>query len=168
MGADWYFIQGFYGYEIKITPSSFKDIVKVLINLQGIIDDRLEYAAILSEFHSRMEGMDENELKDMYEHSSLIIGFKTVDDLSKMIELADYLKEYIKNIPFFELEFYENPGFFYGMNVIESVYDMFYHEDDNETESEDSEEESKSNNEENEENTSDEDEEKVAPEMEYV
>ena len=158
MGADWYFIQGFYGYEICVpNDSSFKETVQLLADLSNIIDQSFVIVAVLSEFYSRVDDMDVEELKEMYEHSSFIIGFRTINELNKIVENANALKEYITDNPIFTgIEFVENPGFFCGLEVFGSLYDMFYDDDDNSDEDEDN----------NSDNTSDEDEEKVAPDTE--
>ena len=158
MGADWYFIQGFYGYEICVpNDSSFKETVQLLADLSNIIDESFVIVAVLSEFYSRVDDMDVEELKEMYEHSSFIIGFRTINELNKIVENANALKEYITDNPIFTgIEFVENPGFFCGLEVFGSLYDMFYDDDDNSDEDEDN----------NSDNTSDEDEEKVAPDTE--
>jgi hypothetical protein len=158
MGADWYFIQGFYGYEICVpNDSSFKETVQLLADLSNIIDESFVIVAVLSEFYSRVDDMDVEELKEMYEHSSFIIGFRTINELNKMVENTNALKEYITDNPIFTgIEFVENPGFFCGLEVFGSLYDMFYDDDNNSDEDEDD----------NSDNTSDEDEEKVAPDTE--
>lgn len=170
MGADWYFIQGFYGYEISVpNDSSFKETVQLLADLSNIIDESFVIVAVLSEFYSRVDDMDVEELKEMYEHSSFIIGFRTINELNKMVENANALKEYITDNPIFTgIEFVENPGFFCGLEVFGSLYDMFYDDDNSDYDDNSDDEDEDNNNSEDDnnsedENTSDEDEEKVSP-----
>lgn len=146
MGADWYFIQGFYGYEVCIfdNDKSFTKTIEDLKCFADNITDEYEIAAILSEFHSRMEGCDEEELKEMYKHSSIIIGFKTNNNLSEMMERAKELRQYIMETPFFEFKYSElakNPELFFGLNVIEHIYELFFwnklKEDDSDVDSDD-------------------------------
>jgi hypothetical protein len=170
MGADWYFIRGFYGYEIKISDdSSFGDIINTLEKLGQIIDKSFKFAAILSEFHSRIEDMGEDELRDMYSGSTIIIGFETINDLGLMLKKSEELKEYITDNPILiGIEFVETPGFFYGIDRMEHLYEMYYNDtsdddenaDDNSSLSDDSDE---SDVDEDYYNSSDDDEDKVMP-----
>ena len=171
MGADWYCIQCFYGYQISIITddSSFKHTINLINKLSNIIDSSFKFVAVLEEFHSRMEGMSYNERIELYNGSPLIIGFNTVNDLCKMNEYADKLKEYITDNPIFMgIEFADKPAFFYGLNVIDDLYDMYYEDDISELDEgdEDYETDSDDLNEEDDDNTSDEEEEKIVPHTE--
>jgi hypothetical protein len=91
MGADWYAPFTIYGYEIQVQDGD--DLTKFIYDTYQIeLPKEFEIRNILSEFHSRMEGSDNEELNEL---STLIIGFEPDKDLEKTIELSKKLENYL-------------------------------------------------------------------------
>jgi hypothetical protein len=91
MGADWYIPSTFYGYQIQVREEEL--LTRFIYDAYQIeVPKEFEIRNILTEFHSRMEGADNDELDEL---STLVIGFTPDKDLEKTIELSRKLEKYI-------------------------------------------------------------------------
>ncbi len=143
MGADWYSIKGFYGYQIKISDkSSLKRIINTLVKLSEKIDKSFKFVGILSILHSRMEYLSVEEYDEFYSESAIIIGFEPIDDLTKMLKKSQKLKEYITENPILTgIEFVDKPGFYCGIDTMDNLYDIYCNDDEEDEDEEDYEDE---------------------------
>ena len=102
MGADWYVIRTLYGcpFDISSYPS-YRSIVQTLYQLQPFVAPPFQIMGILSEFHSRME-FDEADNLYLDRFASIVIGFVPDADLERTVRLAKELSEYVIDNPVFE------------------------------------------------------------------
>ena len=168
MGADWYSCLSFFGYEIKVPEdTTYRKFVNKLFGIESILEKPFSIMGLLSEFHSRMEGMTSYELSEMDENAYLILGFFPTNDFTEMAELAKKLAEYITDNPILTgLTFDEKPKLYSGIDWYSNVEVEEESDDEDDDDDEDDEDDDDDNNqtETESEDSSDEDEHKIAPE----
>jgi hypothetical protein len=175
MGADWYTCLTFYGYEIKVPNGiTYGNFVNELISINEFIQEPYKITGLLQEFHSRMEYASDQELRELDDGATILIGFQPRSNLDDLIHSINELKEYITdNHYLMGLELSENPKFYSGIEWFNRYYEYVSdkdedsdedsdEEDEEEEEEEDNEDEDQSDNENG--TSSDEDEHKIAPE----
>ncbi len=113
MGADWYFPFVVYGYILSHPTMTFREILKDLHSLQS---DPFECEGMLVEFHSRMEGMDDEEREQMDQGAIVVIGFRPSADLNKTCEMAEKLKVFVESSPELSKYTYTEPSFHTGIS----------------------------------------------------
>jgi len=127
MGADWYVIRTLYAYTFDISSyPSYRSIVSTLYQLQPFVATPFQIMGILSEFHSRME-FDETDNLYLDRFASVVIGFVPDADLERSSALAKELSEYIVDNPVFQgFDISVAPRFFSGIE--------WYHEQEEDSE----------------------------------
>lgn len=116
MGADWYVIRTLYGYAFDLSSyPSYRALVRLLYQLQPFVASPFQIIGILSEFHSRME-FDETDNVYLDRFASVLVGFVPDVDLERTATLAKELSEYIVDNPIFEgFDIVMTPRFFSGI-----------------------------------------------------
>ena len=127
MGADWYVIRTLYGYAFDLSSyPSYRAIVSTLYQLQSFVATPFQIMGILSEFHSRME-FDETDNLYLDRFASVVVGFVPDADLERTGALAKELSEYLADNPVFQgFDIGAVPRFFSGIE--------WYHEEGEESE----------------------------------
>ena len=173
MGADWYYIQTWYGYQINIpSDTSYAKYIKILMKIEPLISNTgFKFMGLLPEFHSRMEGCSYDDLNDMNDGAVLFIGFETDGSaLNKLVEKANILKKLIDESPaFIGLEFVANGQLYSGIDWYSRITDECLddeEEDDTDEEEEEDEDEDEDEDEEEEEEEDDEEDEEEEDEDE--
>lgn len=162
MGADWYNTFSFFGYEIKVpSDTTYSKFVNRLFGPSSILEEPFTITGILTEFHSRMEGASDVELAQLNDYAHIVIGFYTVNDLVKMVELGRSLAEYIVDNPILKgLEIAETPRFYAGIEWFVNTY-----EEDSDNDSDNDSDDDSDDDDDDSDDTSDEDETKISPEL---
>lgn len=137
MGADWYYCETFFGYKIAIPDdTTYRRFIRDLSGLCEIIKAPFKITGILSNFHSRMEGMESDEREYLDNDANIIIGFRPDGELSRIVELNTELLEYITDNPIFEgFDIADKPAFYSGIDWFE--YYLDYDDSDDESDEED-------------------------------
>lgn len=100
MGAEWYYTFVVYGYCFDIPADmTYRKVLNNLLLLNSCIKEPYKIYGILKEFHSRMEGSDNEDLDSA---AQIIIGFEPDNQLDNLKDLAVGLKDYIIDNPLFE------------------------------------------------------------------
>ena len=75
MALEWYRTFSFFGYEIKVPhETTYRKFVSEIDGLNGIVKEPFCITGILPEFHNRLDGADETELKYLDDRAHIIIG----------------------------------------------------------------------------------------------
>lgn len=137
MGCDWYSIFCVYGYNI-IIPKGI-NYHKYLLKLQDLdIKQPFGIESLISDFHSRLEGCDMDDISYLDKYANIVLGFIPSDDLNETLNMANQLKEYITDNPDFkDIQFSEKPGFYSGDTWDYTTYIEDESDEDEEDESED-------------------------------
>ncbi len=125
MALEWHKASTFFGYEIKVpNDTTYRKFVNEIDGLNGILKQPFIITGILPEFHNRMEGAADTEMKLLDERAHIIIGFHSVDNLTKMAELGQDLSEYVIDNPILDgLDLSETPKFYAGIDWFNNIYD---------------------------------------------
>jgi hypothetical protein len=100
MNSDWHHPFTFFGYEIQVpNDMTYRKFIHILFDIESIIDSPFKITGILSEFHNRIDDIDEYERDVLDDLASVVIGFYPVNDLNKMVEMHKQLTEYITDNP---------------------------------------------------------------------
>jgi hypothetical protein len=123
MGADWYFCFAFFGYKIQVPEgTTYRKFVKQMWGLAELVNVPFIITSLLPQFHSRMEGMDSDELSSLDDSANIVIGFYPSTDLDNMVELKRELFEYITDNPIFKgIDINSTPDFYSGINWFDTV-----------------------------------------------
>ena len=114
MGSDWYLPFSLYGYEFIIpVETSYRKFLNKLYPLQSIIESPFVIRGMLTEIHNHMEYHEENIYLDTI--ATIVIGFIPDNNLTKIINLAENLKELKNSVLFTGLDISENAKFYCGI-----------------------------------------------------
>ena len=177
MGADWYTCLSFFGYEVEIPKyTNYAKLYNDWVGLNDVLEEPFKFTGILQEFHSRMEGMTQEEQEEFNEQAHLVIGFYLTNDFKEMAKLADRLSEYITEMrPLKELSLSKTPKIYSGIEWISHIEaddyesdrdDDYTDEDEEDDEDDEDDEEQDDDDEDDEEEEEEEDEEEEEEEEE--
>jgi hypothetical protein len=100
MGGDWYTSLVYYGMAIDVPDGeNYRLFVSNAYKLQPFLDDQFHIVSLLSDFHSRMEGSD---CEDLDSGAVLLIGFVPSNNLEETARLGAELNRYVKDNPVLE------------------------------------------------------------------
>ena len=98
MGADWYSPFILFGSAISIpSGKTFASFLYKLLSLS--LEKPFQIRGMLSQFHSRMEGMSEEDYESMSESAEIVIGFMPSNDMMVNCDRIATLKELMSSAP---------------------------------------------------------------------
>lgn len=115
MGADWYSTFVVFGCSVTIPKDkSYTQVFNKLSNID--MEEPFHVYSMLSEFHSRMEGMTDDERDSMTEYAEIVIGFVPSKNMATNCELSEKLKAYLAECEALQKYSFGDPKFHTGID----------------------------------------------------
>jgi hypothetical protein len=115
MGADWYSPFVLFGSSVTIPDGkSYTSFLRFLQSLA--LDHPFQIQGMLSEFHSRMEGMYESDYESLTDNATIVIGFAPSNDMMINCERAEKLKSYLLEHDILKTYSFDVPTFHTGID----------------------------------------------------